>query len=42
MNRRSAVKTGATVQDASRTSEPDGPEPGHLIEEARSEDTEAR
>jgi hypothetical protein len=29
-------KAGATVRDASRTSDRDGPEPGHLIEEARS------
>jgi hypothetical protein len=34
-------KAGATVRDASRTSDQDGPEPGHLTTEARSEDTEA-
>jgi hypothetical protein len=34
-------KAGATVGDDSRTSDQDGPEPGHLIAEARSERTEA-
>lgn len=32
--RGSAEKAGATVQHASRTSEQDGPEPGHLMREA--------
>jgi hypothetical protein len=36
--RRSAQETGATVTDASRTSDQDGPEPGHLMRRhARSE-----
>ncbi len=30
-------KAGATVHNASRTSDQDGPEPGHLTREARSE-----
>jgi hypothetical protein len=34
-------KASARVRDASGTSDQDGPEPGHLIEEARSERTEA-
>jgi hypothetical protein len=34
-------KAGATVRDASRTSDQDGPEPGHLTREARSEKPEA-
>jgi hypothetical protein len=35
-------KAGTTVRDAGRTSDQDGPEPGHLIEEARSERTGGR
>jgi hypothetical protein len=36
--RRSAAKAGATIRDASRTSDQDGPEPGHLTRRrARSE-----
>jgi hypothetical protein len=34
-------KAGATVRDASQTSDQDGPEPGHLTTKARSEKPEA-
>jgi hypothetical protein len=43
LGHRAAIRglAGATVTNASRTSDQNGPEPGHLIEEARSENAEA-
>ncbi len=43
LGHRAAIRgrAGATVHDASGTSDQDGPEPGHLTTKARSERTEA-